>query len=240
MKTFVIGDIHGGCRALTQCLQRSSFDKDRDTLISLGDIADGWSETPECVDKLLTIKNLIAIRGNHDVWCWNWFTFGQAPIMWTSQGGQATLDSYIRTGQVVDQAHKDFWDNQIDYYIDDENRLFVHGGFYESLEKSKNDTMNIPRANDLHWDRNLWDVACSGQPQYKHDGSLPKILRAYKGIFIGHTALKRMKPVNASNVWNLDTGGGFSGKLTIMDVDTEEYWQSDSLPLLYPDEMGRR
>ena len=66
MKTFVIGDIHGSNKALEQCLERSKFDKEKDQLISLGDIADGWSETSECVDTLLSIKNLI-VRGWHVV-----------------------------------------------------------------------------------------------------------------------------------------------------------------------------
>lgn len=41
------------------------------------------------------------------------------------------------------------------------------------------------------------------------------------------------------NVWNIDTGAGWSGKLTIMDIDTKEYWQSDFVKELYPDEKGR-
>lgn len=56
MKTFIIGDIHGGNKALEQVLERSGFNREKDTLISLGDIADGWSETSECVEK--TIKYL--------------------------------------------------------------------------------------------------------------------------------------------------------------------------------------
>ena len=58
MKTFVIGDVHGNNRALLQCLEKSGFDKENDKLISLGDIADGWSEVPQCVETLLSIKNL--------------------------------------------------------------------------------------------------------------------------------------------------------------------------------------
>ena len=33
-------------------------------------------------------------------------------------------------------------------------------------------------------------------------------------------------PIRFNNVYCLDTGGGWDGKLTIMDIDTEEYWQS--------------
>jgi serine/threonine protein phosphatase 1 len=36
----------------------------------------------------------------------------------------------------------------------------------------------------------------------------------------------------------MDTGAAFTGALSIMDIDTKEYWQSD-LPSLYPDENGR-
>ena len=34
-------------------------------------------------------------------------------------------------------------------------------------------------------------------------------------------------------------GLGFEGRLTIMDVDTKEFWQSDDLRTLYPNEKGR-
>lgn len=48
-----------------------------------------------------------------------------------------------------------------------------------------------------------------------------------------------MLPVKALNVYNLDTGGGWEGKVTIMDVDTKGYWQSDLVKELYPNEKGR-
>jgi len=45
MKTFTIGDIHGGHKALLQCLERSGTDKKNDRLLCLGDVVDGmvWS-----------------------------------------------------------------------------------------------------------------------------------------------------------------------------------------------------
>lgn len=45
--------------------------------------------------------------------------------------------------------------------------------------------------------------------------------------------------MQGTNVWNIDTGAGFKGKLTIMDADTKEFWQSDPVPELYPNEKGR-
>jgi serine/threonine protein phosphatase 1 len=70
----------------------------------------------------------------------------------------------------------------------------------------------------------------------------PKRLQLYSEIFIGHTPVTQIgktNPVHFSGVWNVDTGAAFKGKLTLMDVDSKEFFQSDSLPDLYPDENGR-
>lgn len=40
------------------------------------------------------------------------------------------------------------------------------------------------------------------------------------------------------NVWNIDTGAAFTGKPTVMDVETKQFWQSDRIKSLYPGEMG--
>ncbi|MEM7039998.1 MAG: metallophosphoesterase, partial [Bacteroidota bacterium] len=68
MRTFVLGDLHGAHRALEQVLERAAFDVERDCLITIGDIIDGWPEAPECVETLLQIQHRIDIRGNHDIW----------------------------------------------------------------------------------------------------------------------------------------------------------------------------
>lgn len=45
--------------------------------------------------------------------------------------------------------------------------------------------------------------------------------------------------MNAINIWNIDTGAAFTGKLSLLDIDSKQYWQSDALASLYPGEMGR-
>jgi serine/threonine protein phosphatase 1 len=233
-----MGDIHGGYLALLQCLERSKFDKEKDTLIQLGDVADGWSQVPECVEELLTIKNLIPIRGNHDKWTNDWFTNGVASKIWVTQGGKATKDAYVDSGLLQDPKHVQFFRKQHNYHIDDQNRAFVHGG-YESDKGLGHETYEA----DYYWNRDLWSIALSGKRSFDlGKAELPKHLRPHKEIYIGHTTTLNWdsdKPMNACNVWNLDTGGGFGGKLTIMDIDTKEYWQSDPLKDLYPNEKGR-
>ena len=89
MRTFVIGDIHGAFKALRQCLERSQFDYRKDKLIVLGDVVDRHDEVNECVEELLKIRNLIALRGNHDDWFDEFCQTGRHPEDWM-YGGLAT------------------------------------------------------------------------------------------------------------------------------------------------------
>ena len=50
-KIFVIGDPHGGLRAIQQCFERSGIDKEKDTLVCVGDVADGWPEVAESLEE---------------------------------------------------------------------------------------------------------------------------------------------------------------------------------------------
>ena len=72
MRTFAMGDPHGGHKAMLQCFERAGFNKEEDELIVLGDVADGWLETKACFDELLTCKHLIYVLGNHDQWFLEW------------------------------------------------------------------------------------------------------------------------------------------------------------------------
>jgi serine/threonine protein phosphatase 1 len=238
-RTFALGDIHGAHRALIQCLERSGFNKNIDTLIHLGDVADGWSEVPQCVEELLNIPNFVPIRGNHDCWAWNWFLYGDAPDIWLEQGGRATRNAYLEQGLVNDQRHIDFWNRQNNYYITEDNKLMVHGGFslYYGFNWSKDAQITQVRNSiDLHWNRD-----CSRFNTKSSPNSSYKFLDEFKEIFIGHTQHYTTDFNNPQkrNIWNLDTGCGYKGKLTIMDIDTKEYWQSDSVNTLYPNEVSR-
>jgi serine/threonine protein phosphatase 1 len=41
-------------------------------------------------------------------------------------------------------------------------------------------------------------------------------------------------------VWFMDTGAGWSGKLSMMNIDTKEIFMSDPVPELYPGVKGRQ
>lgn len=247
MKTFVIGDIHGAHKALVQCLERSGFDKENDLLITLGDIVDGWSEVIEVVDELLTITNRIDIRGNHDQWFMDWYLTGVAKHQWLSQGGQVTFDAYLNLmRENLDKFNEhiyQFFGKQDFHYLDDNNRLFVHGGLPNW--ECDPDAVSV---DELMWDRHMYEVALYHESRNRVEKEQLSFKR-YNEIFIGHTSTTynmnwrigpSFVPLHLTNLWNLDQGAGWEGKLSIMDVDTKEYWQSDLVGKLYPDEKGRR
>ena len=239
MAKFCLGDTHGSYLALKQVLKASGFDYAKDELICLGDVADGWGQVPECFNELLKMKNLVYVIGNHDFWTLKYLKYGDTPGIWLCQGGQATLDAYenlLENGEEEQlQAHLKLLNNALPYYEAD-NCLFVHGGYNWHIPIEENDHY------DMIWDRHLFETAMYWQKMIDKglDGDR---IKDYDNVFIGHTptfrAFPDLKPVRVSNVWNLDQGAAYTGRLTLMNIETKQYWQSDIVKELYPDAKGR-
>lgn len=251
MREFVMGDIHGAYKAVKQCLQKSRFDYRKDRLIQLGDIADRYGEVYECVEELLKIKNLIALRGNHDDWFDVFCQNSYHPTNWI-HGGLATVKSYLCNAKVkglsalnhyelkallnpedIPKRHRDFFANMQLYHIDENGRCFVHGGFNRFL------AFTGQNPSTYFWDRDLWNAALEWQVNERlKPGLQPFYMKnRFKEVFIGHTPTTHWNitvPMYACHVYNLDTGAGQGASLTIMEVETKKYWQSDPVVALYP------
>jgi serine/threonine protein phosphatase 1 len=227
MKTFVLGDIHGAYKALRQCLDKSEFNYEHDWLIFLGDVYDGWSEADKCVDELLKIKNLIYILGNHDEWVLQWLLSGESPEIWLMQGGLGTIQLFRDR---LFEKHLSFLSRARLYHIDN-NKLFVHAGFLPDIP------LETQGKDILLWDRSLVEQAISNYLK-----NVEKRLCTYDEVYLGHTPTIRYKikqPLNMNEIWLMDTGAGWNGCLSIMNIDTKEYYCSDNVVDLYPDERGR-
>ncbi len=239
-RTIVIGDIHGGYKALTQLLERVEITTD-DTLIFLGDLVDGWSESYEVVEYLLELEsthNCMFIKGNHDLYCEYWLDTGKSNQNWHEHGGAATKIGYIDKTKADKKSHTAFFRRMKYYHIDEEQRLFIHAGFtsLHGPEKEQYESNYI-------WDRTLLEVAIATDERLAiNSPRYPKRLKHFKEIYIGHTPTQGYgsdKPIHAANLWDIDTGAAFKGRLTAMDIDTKETWQSEPVYLLYPKEKGR-
>lgn len=239
-RTLVIGDIHGADRALEQALQRAEV-RHQDTVICLGDYVDGWSGSSAVISRLIQLNETnecLFIRGNHDVWCEAWLEQEASDVTWLFNGGEATLASYEHFSRSDKQLHLGFFHGMRNYYVDKGNRLFVHAGF-SSMHGPARET----HASNCYWDRTLWETALALNPQLEKDSAYyPKRLKLFEEIYIGHTPTINYgidQPMSRANLWNLDTGAGFDGRVTVMDIESKAYWQSDPVRTLYPAEKGR-
>lgn len=225
-RVLVIGDIHGAYRALIQCLERANFDYKKDCLICLGDVCDGWPETKRCIEELQKIKHLVYVLGNHDTWFLHWMKTGNVENIWYIQGGEATIDSYA--GMPVPESHVDFLEKGLPYFLW-EKKLFVHGGIDPAL------TLAEQSEDILLWDRALAKAALSNQ-HVQDDWKLT----IYDEVYLGHTPIHEDKPLYAVGIWLMDTGAGWEGVLSMMDIDSKEIFVSDPVPSLYPGVQGRQ
>lgn len=234
-----MGDIHGEHDKLIECLQSVKFDYHNDILIQLGDVCDRGGYTFDCVEELLKIRNLISIKGNHD----DCFLQGliNGNYLLYNQGAMETLRSYIDKCEStipllpnchfrlkdIPQTHQEFWKNQRPYFIDESNDCFVHGGFnrHHLIEETGVTHGDI---SDLWWDRDLLHAARS-YSSMKNNTYPFKMKNDFKEVFIGHTPTQYFgfdTPQKYANIWDTDTGSGKGGVLTIMNVETKEYFQS--------------
>lgn len=227
MRTLVIGDIHGNYEALTQVLARAGFDPEKDRLISLGDVYDGHPESGRCVEYLRKLPHFIWCLGNHDSharwWLRGEWKAGDPEGTWSLASLKSVIDSY-RDGkgnldQELIQRHREFIETAVPYYVDEDNRLYLHAGIDWRFPVDEQPKYWIYYADRLTYR----EYALA----HKKEGTkFP-----YKDVFIGHTKTikqhPKAKPVRRANLWNLDTGAGTHGKLTAMDAETYEYWQSD-------------
>ena len=232
-RELVMGDSHGAYKAVREALKLAEYDKKKDLLIVLGDTQDGWSQAPELIDYYQNISrdNLIYLVGNHDSSFIEWYDGGCRRHIMHGHGGDVTERVYLNFSEDRIAEHAEWLRMQRHSYLDEHNRFFVHAGwdplfdFNDSTQRSTEEYL---------WNRSFWDGMFKGRNYAKN----------LSEVYIGHSPTIRFKPyedkpMNRKNVWNLDTGAAFNGRVTVMDVNTKVYWQSKKCKDHYPTERGR-
>lgn len=239
-RTLVIGDIHGALAPLLDVMEKCNY-AEEDKLIVMGDLCDGYPQSAEVVDyfyEMSQSRDIIFIKGNHDEWLEHFLFSGVPDKHWLTQGGKTTVESYNRLLSAQPEKfelHLQLLRKFIPYYIDERNRIFVHGGFYPQISIAANKRLY---GNEIFmWDRDLVEYAA--QKSESKVSFIPTD-EGFSEIFVGHTSTtnyKKTEPLNLKNLWMLDTGAGWDGKLTVMDVNTKQYWQSDYSHKYYPNHV---
>jgi len=154
-------------------------------------------------------------------------------------------------GVKVPEKHIKFFSQGL-YYFTLDNMIFVHGGFDPNrpiTEQSIHtltwdrdlikyaDKNNIPKYNKVfiahtttqHIVRDMINYRCRdcGHEWHHKFEFRDYVIKCIKcesdNVF---ESLGSTQPVKINNLYCLDTGAGWSGRLTIMDIDSEEFWQS--------------
>lgn len=212
MRILAIGDIHGYRTALDALLEAVA-PTESDWIICVGDYVDRGPDSRGVLDRLLELQKsgqLIALRGNHEEMM---MTSREEPgllPMWLMNGGEQTLESYAQPGRQgtlddVPRSHWNFLDHVCTDYFETEHHLFVHA---DALPK-------VPLAAQpsqvLRWQKL--------QPHPAHYSG--------KTMICGHTVQGSGVPLDLGFAICIDTGIYLpDGKLTCLDVESGEYWQS--------------
>jgi len=250
-RRLIMGDSHGGFKAFKVALERANFDYDNDLLINLGDCCDGWSQSKEVIDELLKMKHLVYLLGNHDEWCLDYYAGDMkvnnkiSPVdIWYVQGGESTIKS-LGDYDNQDPKYLDFLRSGLLYYkIQDECEdlpiIFSHANIPNKMYNMDKLVQN-KQTNIFIWER--WLIREAARMRNTWD----TVDDRFKEIYLGHSAISNLmgveehcwKPQKMTNIWGMDTNAAYDGKVSIMDIDTKEIYQSDFVFKYYPDERGR-
>jgi serine/threonine protein phosphatase 1 len=251
-ETIVIGDIHNGYPALVKVISESIKTwGDNLKFIFIGDYIDGWPDAYKTVQfciNLASTYECIFLYGNHDYWMYHWLAHGSMDYNWVQNGGTSTIEDYVQRGQSGNKEHLKFFSNLHYYYVDDKRRAFVHGGWTQ--EQGLGYDVQEIMGCQYFWNRKIAKLCAAGQRTYgtleeltnNPANEIPRILKSYSEVYIGHTSTQSWKlltPMRGWNVINVDTGSGWSGKLTAYNADRHEYVQSELTTSYYPGVKGR-
>jgi serine/threonine protein phosphatase 1 len=201
-RTFAVGDIHGCLDKLISLMGIIDIDPKKDTLLFIGDYIDRGTQSKEVVDYLINLarrhSSVIFLKGNHERMLERYLD-GTDRFNFLVNGGQATLDSYLKDHSDAEQsliptAHLDFFDN-LRLYHETEEYIFVHAGLKP----------NVPLEEQSEWDM-LWI----------RDEFIYSDFDFGKRVIFGHTPFR--EPLILDNKIGIDTGAVYGNMLSCVEL----------------------
>jgi serine/threonine protein phosphatase 1 len=215
-RTIAIGDIHGCSLALTAILAAIDIQPE-DTIITLGDYVDRGIDSKGVLDQLIELEgrcHLISLMGNHEEMMLG-ARGGRSDLeFWLACGGEAALDSYRATipeqqtmnlELLVPRQHFAFLE-RLRLYHETDSHFFVHANY------APNQPLNQQSSHTLLW------LPLDDLPEPHYSGKI---------AIVGHTPQEDGKILDAGYLKCIDTGCGFGGWLTALDLNSGTVWQVD-------------
>ena len=256
MRRLCIGDIHGSYDKLLDVLDRCKF-SDTDILYSVGDFTDRGKQNVKVLDFVMSLKNFKPVCGNHDLWNYEFLTrmtpdAFECWVYWN--GGRYT---FVEESKQTDEWRENVknWLKDIPYRINLGDKIIIHSvcplSAYEYIDNVDDITMETLKSSNLIrdkvYDDFIWNRGVIGgcNDYYQIGSKEPSYEEYYKNVYgkeftgtpiyiIGHTPLDHPFFDKEMGIIGIDTGAfcykegwNIDGYLTVLDIDTLEYWQSD-------------
>ncbi len=213
---YAIGDVHGEIARLKE-LHAAILDFHRTThadlpmkLIHLGDYIDRGPDSAGVIKLLMELDaddsvDTVNLRGNHEQMMLDAYSEGARDyrLHWLTNGGDATLESYIRRGhEDPPKAHLDWVRALPALHLEEDRRIaFVHAGVDPKTFPDCDEQVLLWTRSNRFFDPGRWDIGKLEGWQVVH----------------GHTPTRDSQPQTAGQPprrFNLDTGAVYGGQLT--------------------------
>ena len=211
MRTLAIGDIHG-CHVALTCLLEQVKPRSDDKIIFLGDYIDRGPASRAVIDLMTSLESMCApifLRGNHEVMILSARKGDPDASLWQSYEGRETLISYgaahdANWAAKIPDAHWKFFERTKPYH-ETENNIFVHACLDAETDiKDQSDWF-------LYWET--------------IDRLKPH--KSGKRIICGHSSQRSGHILDLGFALCIDTGAGYGGWLTCLDVVSGCWWQAN-------------
>jgi serine/threonine protein phosphatase 1 len=209
-RIFAVGDIHGCHDKLRELMHRIPIDAATDTLVFIGDYIDRGPSSFEVVEYLVALKGrmpgTVFLKGNHEEMLADYLS-GKDRMTYLYNGGQQTLESYLRQGGAgaqfpIPPHHMRFFETLVLSHQTEEF-IFVHAGLRQGVP------LEQQKQQDLLWIRE----------KFVHSS-----YAFGKRVVFGHTPFEQ--PLVAPNKIGIDTGAVYGNKLTCVQLPELVFYQA--------------
>ncbi|MGK9173015.1 protein-serine/threonine phosphatase [Yokenella regensburgei] len=200
---WIVGDVHGCLRQLTEQLREQHFDPWQDLLIAVGDLIDRGPESLACLE-LIKKPWFRTVRGNHEQMAMEALQKGDETL-WLLNGGSwfTTLSSGHKQQAEALLLDSASWPLIIELHSQSGTHIIAHADYPAPRYKWQ---QTINEAAVL-WNRERLTRHLAGKGEFIYGA---------EHFWFGHTPLKQR--LDVENQHYIDTGAVFGGALTLVRV----------------------